>query len=247
MEIFRRLAARWATPKPSSIESDDDVIATVLDRSGVAEDFRRSPPRVRCRSPRSRRPVRRPPLSDPEREGRDRLRQRRGRRPSTPPAAARRPAARRRPPPTALAGLTLAPERQLRERREDRPADRPATVALHPRMRAERGLAEGDEAAHAERDGSLRLHVTLSDVVPRGVAYSPKGRWPNRSPPGERERAQPRRERGHGTEHLRPRRRSHRGGGLAWNVLVSSTSRASRPASTKTCSSSAARASTGSS
>ena len=32
--------------------------------------------------------------------------------------------------------------------------------------------------------GSLRLLVTLSDAVPRGVAYSPKGRWPKREPSG---------------------------------------------------------------
>ena len=40
-----------------------------------------------------------------------------------------------------------------------------------------------------------RLLVTLSDALPRGVAYSPKGRWPKREPsranvnalnPGER-------------------------------------------------------------
>ena len=43
--------------------------------------------------------------------------------------------------------------------------------------------------------GRLQLLVTLSDAVPRGVAYSPKGRWPKREPgranvnalnPGER-------------------------------------------------------------
>ena len=28
--------------------------------------------------------------------------------------------------------------------------------------------------------GSLELVVELSDALPRGVAYSPKGRWPKR-------------------------------------------------------------------
>ena len=28
--------------------------------------------------------------------------------------------------------------------------------------------------------GSLELAVAVSDIVPRGVAYSPKGRWPKR-------------------------------------------------------------------
>ena len=70
-----------------------------------------------------------------------------------------------------------------------------ATVALHPEDAATRGLAEGDEALVANETGGLRLHVTISDAVPRGVAYSPKGRWPKREPsranvnalnPGER-------------------------------------------------------------
>jgi anaerobic selenocysteine-containing dehydrogenase len=59
-----------------------------------------------------------------------------------------------------------------------------ATVALHPEDAADRGLAEGDEALVENETGSLRIHVTLSDTVPRGVAYSPKGRWPKREPSG---------------------------------------------------------------
>ena len=30
--------------------------------------------------------------------------------------------------------------------------------------------------------GSLELSVGVSDIVPRGVALSPKGRWPKREP-----------------------------------------------------------------
>jgi anaerobic selenocysteine-containing dehydrogenase len=57
-----------------------------------------------------------------------------------------------------------------------------ATVALHPDDAAERGLAEGDEAVLGNETGRLALHVVLSDAIPRGVAYSPKGRWPKREP-----------------------------------------------------------------
>jgi len=32
--------------------------------------------------------------------------------------------------------------------------------------------------------GALALSVTLSDELPRGVAYSPKGRWPKGAPQG---------------------------------------------------------------
>lgn len=56
----------------------------------------------------------------------------------------------------------------------------PATIALHPTDAAERGLAEGDVALIANETGSLSLHVTLSEALPRGVALSPKGRWPKR-------------------------------------------------------------------
>jgi anaerobic selenocysteine-containing dehydrogenase len=58
----------------------------------------------------------------------------------------------------------------------------PATVALHPADAAERGLAEGDEALVANETGCLPLRVTLSDALSRGVALSHKGRWPRREP-----------------------------------------------------------------
>jgi anaerobic selenocysteine-containing dehydrogenase len=58
----------------------------------------------------------------------------------------------------------------------------PATVALHPDDAAERGLAEGDRAVLESGTGELALTVALSDALPRGVAYSPKGRWPKRTP-----------------------------------------------------------------
>jgi len=36
---------------------------------------------------------------------------------------------------------------------------------------------EGDMARLSNASGSLELAVTVSDIVPQGVAYSPKGRW----------------------------------------------------------------------
>ena len=57
-----------------------------------------------------------------------------------------------------------------------------ATVAMHPDDAAERGLAAGDEAQLESSVGRLRLLVALSDALPRGVCYSPKGRWPKREP-----------------------------------------------------------------
>jgi anaerobic selenocysteine-containing dehydrogenase len=55
-----------------------------------------------------------------------------------------------------------------------------ATITLHPADADERGLAEGEEALVANEIGSLSLRVVVSDIVPRGVALSHKGRWPKR-------------------------------------------------------------------
>ena len=57
-----------------------------------------------------------------------------------------------------------------------------ATVAMHPADAAERGLAAGDMAVLESSTGRLSLAVALSEELPRGVVYSPKGRWPKREP-----------------------------------------------------------------
>ena len=51
-------------------------------------------------------------------------------------------------------------------------------------MTGARGLAAGDTAELANATGRLVLTVALSDAVPPGVAYAPKGRWPKREPGG---------------------------------------------------------------
>jgi anaerobic selenocysteine-containing dehydrogenase len=56
------------------------------------------------------------------------------------------------------------------------------TVTMHPRDAADRGLVAGDEAVLESTTGRLTLTVALSDELPRGVIYSPKGRWPKREP-----------------------------------------------------------------
>ncbi|HWE09763.1 MAG TPA: molybdopterin-dependent oxidoreductase [Solirubrobacteraceae bacterium] len=73
---------------------------------------------------------------------------------------------------------SFANERRLDGRRG------PARVALHPDDAAERGLGEGDRARVASATGELELTVALSADLPRGVALSPKGRWPAREPQG---------------------------------------------------------------
>jgi anaerobic selenocysteine-containing dehydrogenase len=59
-----------------------------------------------------------------------------------------------------------------------------AAVALHPDDAAARGIADGDEVLLSSEVGSLQLPAVLSDDVPPGVAYSPKGRWPRSEPTG---------------------------------------------------------------
>jgi anaerobic selenocysteine-containing dehydrogenase len=55
-----------------------------------------------------------------------------------------------------------------------------ATVTLHPADAAERGVTEGDRVRLHNASGALELTVAVSDMVPPGVAYAPKGRWPKR-------------------------------------------------------------------
>jgi anaerobic selenocysteine-containing dehydrogenase len=60
----------------------------------------------------------------------------------------------------------------------------PASVAVHPTDAIRLGLTDGGEAVVGNATGELRLRVAVSDIVPRGVALSPKGRWPKREPAG---------------------------------------------------------------
>jgi anaerobic selenocysteine-containing dehydrogenase len=55
-------------------------------------------------------------------------------------------------------------------------------VKMHPDDAADRGLAAGDAVLLSSGTGQLSVTVELSDELPRGVVYSPKGRWPKREP-----------------------------------------------------------------
>ncbi len=58
-----------------------------------------------------------------------------------------------------------------------------ATVTIHPADAEARGLAAGSRVRLSNGTGSLELALVLSDMVPQGVALSPKGRWPRREGP----------------------------------------------------------------
>jgi anaerobic selenocysteine-containing dehydrogenase len=196
MEVFRRLARAMGYSEPELYESDAELLATVLERSGVGEDFASlaakgtvaiaDEPVIQFADLRFPTPSERVELASGRAEA-DGL-------PRVPlPLADPRPQGGRlrllSPASPWLLNDSFANDAKVAKRIGR------ATVALHPDDAAERGLAEGEEADVANETGCLRLLVTLSDAIPRGVAYSPKGRWPKREPtranvnalnPGER-------------------------------------------------------------
>ena len=57
----------------------------------------------------------------------------------------------------------------------------PAMVTINPADAEARGLAAGSRVRLSNDTGSLDLALAISDMVPPGVALSPKGRWPRRA------------------------------------------------------------------
>jgi anaerobic selenocysteine-containing dehydrogenase len=183
MEIFRRLARAMGYTEPELYESDAEVIETVLQRSGVGEDF--ASLAAKGTVPIAEKPlVQFADLRFPTPSGHVELASARAEADGLPrlplPLADPRPRDGRlrllSPASPWLLNDSFANDAKIAKRIGA------ATVALHPDDAAERGLGEGDEAVVANETGHLQLLVTVSDAVPRGVAYSPKGRWPKREP-----------------------------------------------------------------
>ena len=178
-EIFRRLAAAAGLNDPELYEPDEQIIAEVLRRAGLGIDF---PSLARQgtvwidREPR----VQFPELRFPTPSGKIELASARAEADGHPripqPHADPRPADGRlrllTPASPWLLNASFANEARLARRIG------PATIALHPADAAERGLAAGDRALARGPAGQLELTVALSSDLPRGVAFSPKGRWP---------------------------------------------------------------------
>src|SRR6266508_2102909 len=183
MEIFRRLSRAMGYTEPELYETDAEVIETVLQRSGIGEDF--ASLAARGTVPIAAEPV--VQFADhrfPTPSGRVELASARAEADGLPRLPL--PLADAKPSDGWLRLLSPASPWLLNDSfaNDAKIAKRigAATVALNPDDAAERGLAEGDTAVMANDTGRLRLLVTLSDAVPRGVAYSPKGRWPKREP-----------------------------------------------------------------
>jgi anaerobic selenocysteine-containing dehydrogenase len=181
MEIFRRLAEAMGYGDAELFESDADVLETVLRRSGVGEDF--ASLAAKGTVPIADEPiVQFADLVFPTPSGHVELASARAEADGLPrlplPHADPRPADGRlrllSPASPWLLNDSFANDAKIAKRIGR------ATIALHPEDARERGLAEGDEAVVRNETGRMQLLVTLSDAVPRGVVYSPKGRWPKR-------------------------------------------------------------------
>lgn len=178
-EIFRRLAAAMGMPEPALYESDRDVLDRLLAGTGLGLTFAElaqrgtvwfgDRPRIQFEN-----------LTFPTPSGRVELASARAEADGHPRIA--QPWHDERPAGGRLRLLTPASRWALNHSfvNEPRLAGRrgAARVALHPADAAERGLREGDRAVLRSAVGELELEVAISDAVPRGVALSPKGRWP---------------------------------------------------------------------
>jgi anaerobic selenocysteine-containing dehydrogenase len=182
-EIFRRLAREMGYTEPELYEPDAQIIATVLDASGLVEDFAAlamvgsvpiSPePRIQFAD-----------LVFPTPSGRIEIASTRAETDGHPRVPL--PLADAMPADGRLRLLSPASPFTLNDSFANvaklaRRAGAP-TVTLHPSDAAVRGLQEGDEALLSNDTGRLRLRVLLSEDVPPGVALSYKGRWPKQEP-----------------------------------------------------------------
>jgi anaerobic selenocysteine-containing dehydrogenase len=182
-EIFRRLAAAMGYEEPELHESDQQVVAELLRRAEVGIDFAElaargtvwigDEPRIQFADLRFPTPSGRVEIasSHAEADGQPRV-----------PV----PFADARPQEGRLRLLSPASPWMLNDSFANDPKISwrigAATVAMHPEDAAQRGLADGDRVLLESAAGSLSLAVTLSEDLPRGVVYSPKGRWPKRTP-----------------------------------------------------------------
>jgi anaerobic selenocysteine-containing dehydrogenase len=180
-EIFRRLARAMGYTEPELYESDKEVIATVLRKTGIVEDFG-------TLAAQGSMPVSPEPLIQfadlvfPTPTGRIEMASARAEADGHPrvplPLADPRPVGSRlrllSPASPWLLSDSFANVGKIAARLGT------ATIALHPADAAERGLMEGDDVLVANETGSLSLRLTLSEALPRGVALSHKGRWPKR-------------------------------------------------------------------
>jgi anaerobic selenocysteine-containing dehydrogenase len=180
-EIFRRLAAGMGFEEPELLESDRAMIDAMLEQSGVVRSFEElaavgtvpltADPVIQFADMRFDTPSGRIEIASAaaEADGHPRLPQ-----PWSDPHPANGALRLLSPASAWLMNDSFANDRKI-ARRIGR-----AAVTLHPADAAARGIAAGDEVRMRNAVGALELVADVSDMVPPGVAYSPKGRWPKR-------------------------------------------------------------------
>jgi anaerobic selenocysteine-containing dehydrogenase len=183
MEIFRRLALTMGLDDPVLHESDETIINTLMTRRGVELSFAElaeagtiwpsSEPEIQFEGLRFPTPSGRVELVSESAEG-DGY----GRLP--------RPHADAAPAGTRLRLLSPATAWMLNASFSNEPKiQRRAgelTVFVHPAEALSRGLGTGTRVLVTSETGELDALLTVTDDVPVGVAYLPKGRWPKQEP-----------------------------------------------------------------
>lgn len=184
-EIFRRLAAAMGMSEPALYESDRAIIDRLLAGTGTGLTFADLAARGTVSigdAPR----IQFADLVFPTPSGRVELASERAAADGHPRTA--EPWFDPRPADGRLRLLTPASRWMLNDSFANEPKLEgrrgAAEVALHPDDAAARGLRAGDRARVCSATGELELLVAVSAEVPRGVALSPKGRWPRLEPTG---------------------------------------------------------------
>ena len=184
-EIFRRLSAAMGYTEPELFERDRDVLATVLEQTGIGQDFDALAEVGTV--PYGDEPI--PQFADltfATPSGKVEIASAAAVADGLPrlpfPHADPRPASGRlrllSPASPWALNDTFTNDVKVTARAGA------AEVSLHPADAAERGIASGDLVVLQNATGEIELYATISDIVPRGVAMSPKGRWPRRESTG---------------------------------------------------------------
>lgn len=178
-EIFRRLARAMAFAEPELYESDSEIIAMLLKRANLGEDFRAFAARAPVHVP-AEPAIQFRDLTFPTPSGRIEIASERAAADGHPRVP--RPLADPRPAPGRLRLLSPSSAWSLNDSFSNvakiAAYTGPAAIAMHPADAAGCGLVEGDQALVANEIGRLVMRVTLTETLPRGVALSHKGRWP---------------------------------------------------------------------
>lgn len=184
-EIFRRLSRAMGYSEPELFETDAQVLAELMQRSGLGRDFAAlaevgtipvpAVPAIQFDG-----------MAFPTPSGKVEIASARAERDGHPRVP--RPTVDPRPAAARLRLLSPASPWHLNDSfgniAKAEVQAGPASVCLHPEDAAARGLQDGSVALLRNDTGRLRLRVALCDDVPRGVALTHKGRWPRREGAG---------------------------------------------------------------